>query len=164
MIYKLNSWKARSSKACLGIMILLAIFSVLTAGAQVTIGQAATIPNTPAQDQAYCVDAGYLYRVTPGISGNRPVCQFSDYSYCDAHSFAIGNCTPTTYGLLGPYGTYSPYTYDTYPLRYLSILSIWLLWPLRHLHSLRIQQYASKYRMQRYGRFITARSRTLRRC
>lgn len=59
---------------------------------------------------------GYLYRTNPGVNGNQPICQFSDYSWCDANAFATGKCGASTSatGFYNPYGVYYPYFYD-YP-------------------------------------------------
>jgi putative hemolysin len=49
--------------------------------------------DTSGPDRAYCVDTGNLYATTPGVNNGKPVCQFSDNSWCDAHAFFTGNCT-----------------------------------------------------------------------
>ena len=47
---------------------------------------------------------GYLYRTTPGVNGGQPICQFSDYSWCDANAFATGKCGAN----IGSNGFYNP--------------------------------------------------------
>jgi hypothetical protein len=67
-------------------------------------------------DRTYCVGMGYLYRTTPGVNGGLPICQFSDYSWCDANAFPTGKCGTSTIadGFCNSYGNYYPYFYD-YP-------------------------------------------------
>lgn len=73
------------------------------------IGQAGTaqVSGTPAQDSAYCVGQGFNYAVIPGVNGNQPICQFTDNTWCDAHSFATGTCNPY------PPSYYNPYSFNT---------------------------------------------------
>jgi putative hemolysin len=49
--------------------------------------------DTSVPDRAYCVDTGNLYAINPGVNSGKPVCQFPDNSWCDAHAFFTGNCT-----------------------------------------------------------------------
>jgi putative hemolysin len=72
--------------------------------------------STSESDRAYCVKMGYLYRTTPSINGGQPICQFSDYSWCDANAYATGKCGQvfSSNGFYNPYGIYYPYYYN-YP-------------------------------------------------
>lgn len=79
-------------------------------------GSTASVPSSPSSDRTYCVSMGYLYRTTPGVNGGQPICQFSDYSWCDANAYATGKCGANvgSNGFTNPYGYYYPYFYD-YP-------------------------------------------------
>lgn len=81
------------------------------------VSGSAPATSTASSDRTYCVSMGYLYRTTPGVNGGQPICQFSDYSWCDANAFATGKCgaTNSANGFYNPYGTYYPYFYDYYP-------------------------------------------------
>ena len=81
-----------------------------------TSGSAAPVSSSSGSDRTYCVSMGYLYRTTPGVNGGQPICQFSDYSWCDANAFSTGKCGASvgTNGFYNPYGNYYPYFYD-YP-------------------------------------------------
>jgi putative hemolysin len=70
--------------------------------------------NTSGPDSAYCISMGYSYTTVPGANNGRPVCQFPDNSWCDAHSFFTGDCTPS------PSSSYNPY-YNSNPMSALDI-------------------------------------------
>jgi putative hemolysin len=63
--------------------------------------------DTSGPDRAYCISMGYLYTSSPGVNGGKGVCQFPDNSWCDAHSFFIGNCSANAN--IG----YNPYNYNS---------------------------------------------------
>lgn len=111
------------------LMLLVSIIvstGILTASAQVLPASA------PGPEGASCVSAGYLYATVPGVNNGRPICQFPDNSWCDAHAYYIGNCTPslsgyisptgyiatggivTPSGVVVPSGTYNPYAVNPY--------------------------------------------------
>ena len=46
---------------------------------------------------AYCVRMGYLYKTTPALNNEQGICQFPDGTWCDAHEFFKGNCSPAPY-------------------------------------------------------------------
>jgi putative hemolysin len=79
-------------------------------------GSNAPVSSTSGSDRTYCVSMGYLYRTNPGVNGNQPICQLSDYSWCDANAFATGKCGASigATGFNNSYGNYYPYFYD-YP-------------------------------------------------
>jgi len=120
MTGKLNKWKLGFLLAGLCVVVILA--TVLTVAGQGTYSSgsnapvsSASTPSTSSSDRAYCVGSGYLYRTAPGINNGQGFCQFGGNSWCDAHLFAIGSCSPSTYGFYNPYGYYYPYYYSTYP-------------------------------------------------
>lgn len=84
-----------------------------------TSGSGALVSTTPSSDRAYCVRMGYLYRTNAGVNNGQPICQFSDYSWCDANAYATGKCGlgNSATGFYNPYGIYYPYLYD-YPYYY----------------------------------------------
>ena len=75
-----------------------------------------TVTSNPTQESNYCVAMGYLYTTNPTLNGGRGVCVFSDNTYCDAHLFYTGNCSPSPYISYNPYVYYNPYveTYNPY--------------------------------------------------
>jgi putative hemolysin len=85
-------------------------------GSNESSSSAATATSSSGSDRTYCVSMGYLYRTSPGINGGQPICQFSDYSWCDASDFATGKCSANigANGFYNPYGNYYPYFYE-YP-------------------------------------------------
>lgn len=95
MIAKFNTEKLRFLFAGLCITVVLAA-SMLTVSGQVL--------STSGPDSAYCVGMGYLYATVPGVNNGRPICQFPDNSWCDAHAFFIGNCTANPSGSISPSG------------------------------------------------------------
>ncbi len=123
MIDRFNAEKLRFLFTGLCITVFLGI------GMQAVAGQALS---TSGPDSAYCVGAGYLYAVVPGVNNGSPICQFPDNSWCDAHAYFIGNCTPhpsgsispsgyiatggvvTPGGLIVPSSTYNPYYVNPY--------------------------------------------------
>ncbi len=74
----------------------------LTAGVSSVDGQSS--------DETYCVDSGYLYRTIQGVNNGQGICQFTDYTWCDAHAFATGQCNVNSFGFYNPYGYYYPYS------------------------------------------------------
>lgn len=88
--------------------------------------------SNPGPEGAYCVNSGYLYATVPGINNGKPICQFPDNSWCDAHTYFTGNCTPSLIGYVSPSGyaatggiiaptgavvpvsVYNPYTLNPY--------------------------------------------------
>jgi putative hemolysin len=68
----------------------LCIVVLLSTASLIVLGQAV---DTSVPDRAYCVGTGNLYATTPAINNGKPVCQFADNSWCDAHAFFTGNCT-----------------------------------------------------------------------
>lgn len=120
MTGKLNNWKLGFLFAGLCIVAILA--TALTVAGQGTYSSGSNAPvssasttSTSGSDRAYCVGAGYLYRTAPGINNGQGFCQFGGNSWCDAHTFATGSCSPSTYGFNNPYGYYYPYYYGIYP-------------------------------------------------
>jgi hypothetical protein len=125
MTGKLNKWKLGFLFAGLCTVVILA--TVLTVAGQGTYssgsypsvssasGSSASTPSTSSSDRAYCVGLGYLYRSAPGINNGQGFCQFGGNSWCDAHTFATGSCSPSSYGFSNPYGNYYPYYYSAYP-------------------------------------------------
>ena len=125
MTGKLNRWKLGFLFTGLCIVVILA--SALTVAGQGTYssgsypsvssasGSMASTQSTSSSDRAYCVGLGYLYRTAPGIDNGQGFCQFGGNSWCDAHTFATGSCSPSSYGFHNPYGYYYPYYYSAYP-------------------------------------------------
>ncbi|MDD1751700.1 MAG: hypothetical protein LUQ38_01245 [Methanotrichaceae archaeon] len=57
-------------------------------------------------DCAYCTSSGYFCMNKPGINSGKPICQFPNGDWCDAHAYFIENCSsPST--PLNPYGFYN---------------------------------------------------------
>jgi len=79
-------------------------------------GSNAPISSASGSDRTYCVSMGYLYRTYPRVNGGQPICQFSDYSWCDAMPSLQESATqaPFANGFYNSYGKYYPYFYD-YP-------------------------------------------------
>jgi putative hemolysin len=105
---------------CLFAVLCISVF--LGAG---MLAVAAQVLDTSGPDSAYCVDSGYLYTTHPGVNGGRGICQFPDGTWCDAHAFFVGNCTPnpdiyaapgivTPGGYIVPSSNYNPYYYNPY--------------------------------------------------
>jgi len=120
MTGRFNKWKLGFLFAGLCVVVVLA--TVLTVAGQSTYSlgsnapvSSASNPSTSSSDRAYCVGSGYLYRTAPGINNGQGFCQFGGNSWCDAHTFATGSCSPSTYGFYNPYGDYYPYYYSAYP-------------------------------------------------
>ena len=90
--------------------------SVSSPQSPVVSASTAPVSSSSGSDRTYCVSMGYLYRTTPGVNGGQPVCQFSDYSWCDANSFTTGKCGANvgSNGFYNPYGNYYPY-FNDYP-------------------------------------------------
>ena len=65
------------------------------------------VVDTSVPDRAYCVGSGNLYATTPGVNNNRPICKFTDNTWCDAHSFFAGNCTGYSRPSYTKYATYT---------------------------------------------------------
>lgn len=125
MTGKLNTWKMRFLFA--GLCVALVLSSATTAAGQGTYssgsypqfssasGSPAPAASSSSSDRAYCVGQGYLYRTAPGINNGQGFCQFGGISWCDAHAFATGSCSPSSYGFYNRYGYYYPYYYSVYP-------------------------------------------------
>jgi putative hemolysin len=47
-------------------------------------GSNVPISSASGSDRTYCVSMGYLYRTNPRVMAASQICQFSDYSWCDA--------------------------------------------------------------------------------
>ncbi len=82
---------------------VLFMATVLTFGIFTVTGQVLPAGN-PGPEGAYCVNSGYLYATVPGVNNGKPICQFPDNSWCDAHAYFIGNCTPSLSGYISPSG------------------------------------------------------------
>ncbi len=78
-----------NGKSWFKLVWLCAVFLLSTCSLNV-MGQ---VVDTSGPDRAYCVGTGSLYVTTPGVNSGKPVCQFSNSSWCDAHAFFTGNCT-----------------------------------------------------------------------
>jgi putative hemolysin len=65
------------------------------------------VVDTSGPDRAYCVGTGNLYATTPGVNNNRPICKFTDNTWCDAHSFFAGNCTGNSRPSYTKYASYT---------------------------------------------------------
>jgi putative hemolysin len=114
MINRLDTKKLKFLSALLFISVSLA------AGMAVVACQ---VSQTSAQDSAYCVESGYLYTTIPGVDSGRGICQFPDGTWCDAHAFSTGNCSPNPAiyptiiapgEYIVPSGNYNPYYYNPY--------------------------------------------------
>ena len=90
-----NIGKSWFKLAWLCVVVLLSICSLNVVG---------QVVDTSAPDSAFCVSTGNLYTTTPGINNGKPVCQFANNAWCDAHAFFTGNCTGNT----SPYYAYAP--------------------------------------------------------
>ncbi len=84
----------------------IGLLAILTAGILTAAGQGI---DTSGPDSAYCTGNGYLYTTIPGVNNGKPVCQFPDNSWCDAHSYFIGNCSASAVAA----GTYNPYAFNS---------------------------------------------------
>ncbi len=82
-----NIGKSWFKLAWLSVAVLLSICS---------LNVMAQVLNTSGPDEAYCVSTGNLYATTPGLNNGKPICQFADNAWCDAHAFFTGNCTGST--------------------------------------------------------------------
>jgi putative hemolysin len=130
---KLNSRKSGLLAAGLIIAVVLSVGVAIVAGqgysgsystgspasvsppqSSAAYGSAVPASSTTSSARTYCVSMGYLYRTTPGANGNQPICQFSDYNWCDASAFANGKCGTgvSSNGFYNQYGNYYPYFYD----------------------------------------------------
>ena len=96
-IRETNSGKLKLFLTGLFIAVILAS-SMLAVSGQVLTASA------PGPEGAYCVNTGYLYATVPGVNNGKPICQFPDNSWCDAHAYYAGNCTPSFSGYISPSG------------------------------------------------------------
>ena len=107
MITQFNIGKFNMREANIGkLKIFLAalfIATVLASGMLAVSGQVLPASN-PGPEGAYCVNSGYLYATVPGVNNGNPICQFPDNSWCDAHKYFVGNCTPSLTGYISPSG------------------------------------------------------------
>ena len=57
-------------------------------------------------DCSYCTSSGYLCTSKAGVNNGKPICQFPNGEWCDAHAYFIETCSsPST--PLNPYGFYN---------------------------------------------------------
>jgi putative hemolysin len=111
MIVKPDNCKVTLLFAVLGIMALLGAV-VITAAGQGISGQGI---NTSGPDSAYCTGNGYFYTTESGVNNGKPICQFPDGTWCDAHAYFTGDCEASTnvsFNPNMPYNPYNPYTYS----------------------------------------------------
>ena len=91
-----NIGKSWFRLAWLSVAVLLSICSLNVVG---------QILDTSGPDRAHCVSTGNLYATTPGINNGKPVCQFADRTWCDAHAFFTGNCSGNSRSYYANYNT-----------------------------------------------------------
>ena len=91
-----NIGKSWFKLAWLCVAVLLSICSLNVMG---------QVLDTSGPDRAYCVGTGNLYATTPGMNNGKPVCQFADNTWCDAHAFFTGNCSGNSSPYYANYNT-----------------------------------------------------------
>ncbi|OPY48813.1 MAG: hypothetical protein A4E48_02605 [Methanosaeta sp. PtaU1.Bin060] len=103
MTRKINITGSRLLLAVFCISIILASGMPSASGEETyqQISSATQAIDTSVPDRAHCVSMGYLYTTKPSLNSGKPVCQFPDGSWCDAHAFFTGNCSSS--GLSSPY-------------------------------------------------------------
>ncbi len=86
----------------------LCILVFLIAGTMNGLGQGVSSDQSKSAAQAYCVQMGYLYQVTPSLNNGQPICRFTNTAWCDATAYYAGQCSASNnpFGLPNPYVTY----------------------------------------------------------
>lgn len=116
MTFKFDITMPRIVLAGLCIGVLLAACMLPAAGqgpyqptsSATPISSATQAIDTSVPDRAHCVSNGYLYTTNPARNAGKPVCQFPDGSWCDAHAYFTGNCSG-----VGPASPYNPTFYNS---------------------------------------------------
>ncbi len=107
MIIRFNAGKLNMRETNTGklkfFLAVLFIAAVLASSMLAVYGQVLTA-SAPGPEGAYCINSGYLYATAPGVNNGNPICQFPDNSWCDAHKYFVGNCTPSFSGYISPSG------------------------------------------------------------
>lgn len=86
---------------CISVFLVACTLSAAGQGGYQVISAATQAIDTSGPDRAHCVSSGYLYTTSPARNNGKPVCQFPDGIWCDAHAYFTGNCSGV--GATSPY-------------------------------------------------------------